>query len=198
MSLIGKNARCKSKTSKNQEYRQCGDILPTKENFSRCCQAIQISPYLPMPLAEMSADAGAGDRQLRIDERESCFVIPCGSLTNHTGGEENSTPNCRQQGLPNPVGMDKKSCSTSQHCHCIVNPPASYTRRAWGQVSRAMLWKKQGTTANSFCPFSSFYISFSTISSFAASPLPPSPPPAPRHPVKHVIVQDVWRSWEQY
>lgn len=121
-----------------------------------------------------------------IDERKSCFVIPCGSLTNHTGGEENRTPNCRQQGLPNPAGMDKKSCSTSQHCHCIFNPPASYTRRAWGQVSRAMLWKKQATPANSFCPFSSFYISFSTISSFTASPLPPSPPPAPRHPVKHV------------
>ena len=125
MSLIIKNAWCKSKTPKNQVYRQCGDILPTKENFPRCCRAIQISPCLRMPLAEMSADAGAGDRQLQIDESESCFVIPCGSLTNHTGREENRTPNCRQQGLPNPVSIDKKSHSTNQHCHFIVNPPVS-------------------------------------------------------------------------
>lgn len=138
-----------------------------------------------MPLAEMSADAGAGDRQIQLTR---------GSLALWSLVDPSQTTQVGKKTEPQTAGS--KACQTLRVWTKRAAPPAStvtasstllpHTRRAWGQVSRAMLWKKQATPANSFCPFSSFYISFSTISSFTASPLPPSPPPAPRHPVKHV------------
>lgn len=75
MSLINRSARCKPKAPENQVHRQCRDILPTKENFPRC-SAIQISPYLPTILVVMSADAGAGDRQLQIYKRGLLLCDP--------------------------------------------------------------------------------------------------------------------------
>lgn len=83
ISLINESARYKPKIPKNQVYRRCRDILPTKENFPRCCSAIQISPYLPTILVEMSADAGAGERQVQIYKRGLLLCDACGSITNH-------------------------------------------------------------------------------------------------------------------
>lgn len=174
MSLINKSARCKPKAPKNQVYRQCRDILPTKENFPRY-SAIQISPYLPTILVEMSADAGAGDRQLQIYKRGLLLCDPLWIHHNHRDSSESRTPNCKQQSLPNPVGMDGKKRATNEHRHFIVNPSVSHTHHAWGQGFKATFYKKQGTPANIFCPFSSSYPSFSTISSFTASPPPPPP-----------------------
>lgn len=111
MSLISKNSRCKSETPKNQAYRHCGDILPAKDNIPRySAEPFKWAHTFPHEVG-MSADTGAGDRSLQTYGRG----LALGSLvdpSNHTDREESKTPNCRQQGLPNPVGIDKKQRAT--------------------------------------------------------------------------------------
>lgn len=179
MSLISNSARSMSKASINQVYLQLRDSLLVRENFSRRCWTESmkfVSHHTPTLTVDMSADTGAGDRYPQIQKR-SCSVINGVSFTNHRDKGESRTPNCRQQGLLNHMGMNWKK-RTNQHCYFIANHPVSH-----------MLWLRVGvgdhTLVESRTHLSAFYfvlpLSPTSLSSLLA-PLPLQPP----HPVKHM------------
>ena len=100
-------------------------------------------------------------------------VLLCGhlgSLPNHTHREESRTWNCRQCGLPNLMGLDKKKEPLHQPALLLLCQH-SHTCCAPGQVSRAT-GGKQSAPASIFT---------SPLSPTSLSPISPLTCPLPAH-----------------